>query len=226
MGIDIASAADINAIQLEEQASAPAAADATHAKIYARADGLCIRHAGSGIYVNSQVGSVDWKERKTLPIQTGGGTATIEAFLGAPSINLDADGETFLCSVALPDDWDYSSNMTIGLAVANEIAETDGDDVSITFQVRGYANGETMSDAGQSVAATLNLTGGDEAINVINEVTGTIDYDHGTYPVDQKDWLIIEGTVNLGGGGECTGPLHIIAWWLEYNADHNGEATI
>jgi len=226
MGVAISAADNIDAIQLQEQVSAPAAADATHAKIFAYADGLAIRHAGNAIYVNSQVASLDWKVRRGLPIAAGGGTADVTAFLAAPSINLDVDGETFLASHQLRDDWNYGSDITIGLLVANEIAEDDGDDVSITFQVRGYSDGNTMSDAGQAVTATLNLTGGDEAINVVNKVTGTIDYNHGTYPIEQLDTIVIEGTINLGGAGECTGPLHIISWWLEYTANHLGEATI
>lgn len=157
-----------------------------------------------------------------LPIITGGGTSTIEAFNGAPSINLDADTETFYGSFDAPNDWDAASDLTLVLMVANEIAEDDGDDVSIVAQVRGYADGDTTSDAGQSVACTLNLTGGDEAINVVNRVTGTIDYDDGTYDIAAGDTVIVECTVNLGGAGECTGPLHVLAWWVEYTANSLG----
>ncbi|HUT21009.1 MAG TPA: hypothetical protein VM366_17795 [Anaerolineae bacterium] len=224
--VAISAADNIDCIQLQEQVSAPAAADATHAKIFAYADGLATRHAGNALYVNSQVASVDWYEIINLPIATGGGTADIAAFLGAPSINLDTDGETFLASVKIPDNWDYSSDLQLVLMVANEIAETDGDDVSITCQIRGYADGDTMSAAGQAVAIAQNLTGGDEAINVVNECTGTIDYNHGTYDIAQLDTMVIECIVNLAGGGECTGPLHVISWWVRYKADHLGEATI
>lgn len=160
-----------------------------------------------------------------LPIATGGGTATIEAFQGAPSINLDADGETFYASFEAPKKWDAASDLTLVLMVGNEIAETDDDDVSITCQVRGYADGETMSDAGQAVACTQNLTGGDEAIDVINRVTGAIDYDHGTYPIAAGDTVVIEAVVNLAGAGECTGPLHIIKWWAEFTKSKLGTAT-
>jgi len=219
-------ATNIDSIQFEEQASAPAAADSTHAKLFFRSTGLCWRDDGNMLYVNSRVGSADWYEIKDLPIATGGGTADIAAFLGAPTINLDTDGETFQASVKMPDNWDYSSDIGLVWMVANEIAETDGDDVSFTCQIRGYANGETMSDAGQAVTGTLNLTGGDEAINVVNEVTGAIDYNHGTYPIEQLDTIVIKVTVNLAGAGECTGPLHVIAWWIRYKADHLGEATV
>jgi hypothetical protein len=160
-----------------------------------------------------------------LDLDSQHGTATSESFLGAPSINLDADAETFYASFEAPKDWDAASDMTIVLMVANEIAETDGDDVSITCQVRGYADGETMSDLGQSVACVQDLTGGDEAINVVNQVTGTIDYDEATYPIAAGDFVVIEAVVNLGGAGECTGPLHVIAWWINYVANKLGTAT-
>ena len=157
-----------------------------------------------------------------LPLITGGGTSDITAFNAAPSINLDADAETYYASFQVPNGWDAASNMSYVMMVANEIAEDDGDDVSITCQVRGYADGETTSDAGQTVAMTLNLTGGDQAINKVNKVTGTIDYDHGTYDIAAGDTVVIKATVNLGGGGECTGPLHIIDHWVEYTASSLG----
>lgn len=157
-----------------------------------------------------------------LPLAIGGGTATIEAFNGAPSINLDADGETFFFSFPAPKEWDAASNIRLVFMVANEIAEDDGDDVSITCQVRGYADGEATSDAGQTVNCTLNLTGGDEAINIVNNVGGNIVYNDGTYPIATGDTVVVKATVDLGGAGECTGPLHIIAMWARYTADKWG----
>jgi len=159
-----------------------------------------------------------------LDLDSQHGTATSEAFNGAPSINLDADTETWYFSFEAPNEWDEVSDLTLVFMVGNEIAEDDGDDVSITCQVRGYADGEEMGDAGQTVAATLNLTGGDEAINIINRVTGTIDYDHGTYPIAAGDTVVVEATVNLTGGGECTGPLHVVAQWVEYTKSTLGTA--
>lgn len=160
-----------------------------------------------------------------LDLVIGGGTADIEAFKGAPSINLDADGETWYLSFEAPNDWDAASDLTYVAMVANEIAEDDGDDVSFTGQARGYADGETVSDAGQSVACTLNLTGGDEAIDIVNRVTGTIDYDDGTYPIAAGDLVVCKLTVNLGGAGECTGPLRVLGHWVEYTANKLGTET-
>lgn len=160
-----------------------------------------------------------------FPVAALGGTATVEVFQGSPSINLDADGETFYHTLRTPTDWNGASDITVFLDVANEIAEDDGDDVSFTLQARGYNDGETMSDAGQSIACTLNLTGGDEAINVVNRVTGVIDWNEATYPIASDDTLVIKGVVNLGGGGECTGPLHIVAWGIQYTANKLGTAT-
>jgi hypothetical protein len=160
-----------------------------------------------------------------LPLDAGHGTATVESFNGAPSINLDADGEMWFFAFEAPNDWDEASDLTLVFMVANEIAEDDGDDVSITCQVHGYADGEAMSDAGQSVSATLNLTGGDQNINVVNRVTGTIDYDDGTHPIAAGDLVVVKCTVNLGDAGECTGPLHVVAQWVEYTADKLGTAT-
>ena len=160
-----------------------------------------------------------------LDLDSQHGTATSESFLGAPSINLDTDAETFYTSFEAPNDWDAASDLTLVLMVGNEIAETDGDDVSITCQVRGYADGETMADAGQTVACVQDLTGGDEAINIVNRVTGVIDYNEATYPIAAGDTVVVEAVVNLGGAGECTGPLHVIAWWVEYTAASLGTAT-
>jgi hypothetical protein len=160
-----------------------------------------------------------------LALLTGGGTADIAAFNAAPSINLDADGETWYASFEAPNDWDEVSDLTLVFMVGNEIAETDGDDVSFTCQVRGYADGETMSDAGQTVTVALNLTGGDQAINKVNRATGTIDYDEATYDIDPGDTVVVECIVNLAGAGECTGPLHIVAQWVEYTAGKLGTAT-
>lgn len=112
--------------------------------------------------------------------------------------------------------------MTLVWMVHNEIAEDDGDDISFTCQVRGYADGETMSDAGQTVSGDLNLTGGDEAINIINRVTGTIDYDEATYPIAAGDTVVVKCTVNLGDGTECTGPLQVVAQWVEYSKSKLG----
>jgi len=167
------------------------------------------------------------KVTKAVPLDliTGGGTSSIEAHAGMPSINLDADGETWYFSFEVPKDWDAVSDLTYTAMVVNEIAEDDNDDISFTGQVRGYADGETTSDAGQAVAVALNLTGGDQAQNVVNKVTGTIDYDHGTYPIAAGDLVVCKFTVNLGDGTETTGPLWIVGHWVEYTADKLGTAT-
>lgn len=160
-----------------------------------------------------------------LPLDAGHGTATVEEFKGAPSINLDADNEEWFLSFEAPNDWDAASDLTLVFMVANEIAETDGDDVSFTIQARGYADGDTISDAGQTVAVLQDLTGGDEAIDVVNRCTGVIDYDEATYPIAAGDTVVCKCQVNLTNGTECTGPLHIIAQWVEYTANKLGTAT-
>ncbi len=207
--------------------------------IHSSGDGDMTIQADAHIYIGDGTNQVDVQPdgeiqlegtarvTKTIPfpLAVGGGTATIEAFNGAPSINLDADGETFYHALRLDGEWEAASDITLFFDVGNEIAEDDGDDVSFTCQVRGYADGDTTSDAGQTVSATLNLTGGDQAINVINRVTGAIDYDEGTYPIAAGDTLVIEAAVDLGGAGECTGPLHVIAWGIQYTADKLGTAT-
>ena len=50
-------------------------------------------------------------------------------------------------------------------------------------------------------------------------------YNDGTYPIAQGDVVVIRATVNLAGAGECTGPLHVTRWWVEYTKDKLGEAT-
>ena len=153
-----------------------------------------------------------------LPLQIGGGDVTISAITGAPSIDFNADGEYALVSFQVPNDWNAASDMTLKALVQNEIAEDIGDDVSFTCTIHGIADGETGADLGQSVALTLNLAGGDEAINKANVVSGTINYDHGTYPIAAGDTVIVKIVANLGGGGECTGPLHVLDWQVEYAA--------
>lgn len=160
-----------------------------------------------------------------LGLDSQHGTATSEAFNAAPSINLDADGETWFISFEAPNDWNEASDLTLVCMVGNEIAEDDGDDVSFTGQARGYADGEEMSDAGQAVTFALNLTGGDQAIDIVNRVTGTIAYADGTYPIAAGDTVVIRMTVNLTDGTECTGPLHIVAQFVEYVANSLGTAT-
>lgn len=154
-----------------------------------------------------------------IPLGTGGGTSDMETFKNCPSINLDADGETFYAQFFVPADWDAASNLTLRIQVANEIAEDDGDDVSMSLTVNSYANGEAMSTAGQSVTVALNMTGGQQAINVQNTCTGTIVYNDGTYPVARGDLCTIKGVVNLGDTGEATGPLHVVSMWIEYTSD-------
>jgi len=158
-------------------------------------------------------------KRIYLPIDVGGGTADTETFQNSPSINLDATDETFYASVPIPADWDGASDLTIYVMVGNEIAETDGDDVSITFTVKGYADGETMATAGQTCALLQDLTSGDEAIDIVNQCTAVIDYNEASHPIAVDDIMTIKGFVNLAAGVECTGPLHIVAWWIEYTAD-------
>lgn len=160
-----------------------------------------------------------------LGLDSQHGTATSEEFKGSPSINLDADNEEWFVSFEAPNDWDEASDMTLVFMVANEIAEDDGDDVSFTIQVRAYADGETVTDAGQTVAVLLDLTGGDEAIDVVNRATGTIDWNHGTYPIAAGDTVVCKCQVNLTNGTEATGPLHILEQRLEYTANKLGTAT-
>lgn len=154
-----------------------------------------------------------------LPIATGGGTSDITTFNNAPSINLNADGETFYAQFWVPIDWNRASDLIIRLLVANEIAEDAGDDVSMTLTVNSYADGQTMGTNGQTVTVANNLADGTEAINKMNICTGTIDHDHGTYPILVDRVCTIKGVVNLADTGEATGPLHIVSWWIEYTSN-------
>jgi len=160
-----------------------------------------------------------------LPIQTGGGTVTVSAITGAPSIDFNADGEIVYLSFQVPNDWDAASDMYIKSMIQNEIAETDGDDIEIVWTIHGIADGELNSDAGQTAASALNLTGGDQAINIANLTSATIDFNHGTYAIAAADTVILKGVVSLAAGTECTGPLHIIDHWIEYTANKLGTAT-
>ena len=158
-------------------------------------------------------------KRLYLPIDVGGGTADTETYMNSPSINIDADDETWYASVPVPADWDGASDMTLYFMVANEIAETDGDDVIITLVIKGNADGELMAANGQAPTCTTDLTGGDEAINIVNLASAVIDYNEGTYPIAVDDIMTIKCSIGLGTGTEVTGPMHIISWWVEYTAD-------
>jgi len=169
-------------------------------------------------------GTAKITKKMPLPIITGGGTATVSVITGTPSIDFNADGETAYASFPVPKAWDGISNFTIKAKVQNEIAETDGDDVSFTVTVHSVADGETNADAGQTVSMLLDLTDGDEAINKVNQVSGEIGYADDTYPISTEDSVILKVEINLGGAGECTGPLHIIDWWVEFTANKLGGA--
>ncbi len=219
-------ATNVDALQLQDQGTAPAQPASGYLKIYCDNDQFkWIDDSGNEINPITGISDASCIRNIRLPLTTGSGTSNLELWNGFNSINFDADGETAYVFFPVPEEWDEASDMTFVAKVGNEIAEDDGDDISYTALIRAYGDGEAASDAGQSVAMTLNLTGGDEAINFVNEITGTIDYDHGTYPLAAGDVVCIEVTVNLAGGGECTGPLHIIGWWIEFTADSLGSAV-
>ncbi len=178
------------------------------------------REKGWHARINTNMDTIDGTVTRNvqLPITIGGGTATVSVITGAPSIDFNADGETAYVTFQVPNGWNAVSDMTLKAMVQNEIAETDNDDVSFTCTVHGIADGETGADAGQAVALLLNLTGGDQAINKVNLVLGTIDYNHGTYPIAAGDTVVVKIAVNLGGAGECTGPLHILDLWCEFTS--------
>lgn len=223
--VAISAATDINSVRFQDQGGDVSTPASGFGAVFCKDDEpywisdagtvTCLTHGGvdsTGVYLQ-----ID------LPLALGGGDANIEAWRGVPTINFDADGEVIYAKAHIPTDrWDGASDIDIYARVGNEIAEDDGDDVSFTCTVHGRADGEAESDAGQSVALTLNLTGGKEAINIVNEVSGTIDYNHGTYPIAEGDTIVIKCAVNLGGAGECTGPLHITDWWLVYRSNARG----
>lgn len=171
------------------------------------------------------LGTAKVTKNHQLPLITGGGDATVSAITGAPSIDFNASDEICYASFQTPNDWDGASDLSIVMMVKNQIAETDGDDVSFTLTVKGIADGESHTDTGQTVSILQDLTGGDEGQDYVNKCTGTIDWNDGSHPIAAGDTVIIKAVVNLGAGTECTGPLHIIDWWIEYTADSLGTAT-
>lgn len=160
-----------------------------------------------------------------LPLIAGGGDATISVLTGAPSIDFNASDEYCYASFQVPNDWDGASDLSLVMMVKNEIAETDGDDVSFTCTVKGIADGEAHTETGQTVTITQDLASGDEGQNFVNKCTGTIDWNEGSHPIAAGDTVFMKVLVNLGAGSECTGPLHIVDWWIEYTADKLGTAT-
>lgn len=206
---------------------------------YSPADGDLRLEADGHVYIGDGTNQADFAadgeltlegtaqvtKRLPLPIITGGGTTTVSMIGNAPSIDFNADGETFYASFIVPYEWDGVSDLYYDAMVLNEIAETDGDDVSITLTVAGWADGEAATAVGQTVAILQDLTGGDEAINVVNLCSGTIDYNEATYPMTAGDVVHIKGVVNLAGANECTGPLHITSHVIRYAASRLGQAT-
>jgi len=193
---------------------------------------LTLGDGGTSHYANiapdgeiTLVGTAKVTKNHQLPISVGGGTATVSALTGAPSIDFNADGEIAYVSFQVPNDWDAASDMTIVAMIKNEIAETDGDDIEIICTVKGIADGEAHTDAGQTVTMALDMTGGDEGQNYVNKITGTIDYNEASHPIAAGDTVIIKAVISLGAGTEPTGPQHIIDWWIEYTADKLGTAT-
>lgn len=170
-----------------------------------------------GVLTFSNAGALT--KRLYLPISTGGGTSDITTFENSPSINIDVNDETWYVSVPIPADWDGASDMNIYFMIANEIAETDGDDIDITLQIRGYADGETMAANGQAPTCSTNLTGGDQAQDDVTLCTAVIDWNDGTYDIAVDDIMVIKCSMALAAGTEVTGPMHIISWWIEYTAD-------
>ena len=162
------------------------------------------------------------KVQRTIPLDhmslALAGTSDNSTVTGTGSTNLDADGETIYGSFRMPADWDAASDITLIFAVQNEIAEDDGDDISIVMDLWGIADGEANPGTGQAPTAALNLTGGDQNINAVNHVEVTIDYNDAGNPIAADDIVCFNGAIELGGGTECTGPLHIIGCWVEYTA--------
>ena len=187
---------------------------------------MAIQDADAPIFTGDVSLTGGGKVTKDLPFTLikGSGTATNSAITGTQCIMFDGDGETAYISVQGPVCWDGASDFTLHALVQNATAETDGDDIDFTVTVHGAKDGDTNSDAGQTVTFNQNLTGGDEGQNRLNEVEGTIDYNDGTYPIAVGDTIIIKLAVNLGEGTECTGGLAIVHWGLKYTANKLGEA--
>jgi len=172
--------------------------------------------AGGGL--SADAGGIYSESSKThLPISTGGGTSALATITGTASIKFTDNADTAYVRFRVPGDWDGTSDFIIKMMVQNESAETSGKIAYFAATVHGIADGETNADAGQAVIIGLALTGGDEAINKVNLLSGTIDSDHATYPITAGDTAIIRLTVSLAPvAGACTGPLHIIDWWIEF----------
>lgn len=154
-----------------------------------------------------------------LPLSVGGGTADIAVITGGSSIRFDVDGETAHISVPAPPDWDGISDFEVVLFVQNAITETVNDYVSFDVRVLGRGDNEFGSDYGVITNLLFQETIGQQIINKIHKITGTVVYDDGNYPIETGDIMQIKLTANLGNGGvpECTGPLHVISWYLKYN---------
>ncbi len=154
----------------------------------------------------------------TLATSPGDGSATGAIITGAWGIIYTVDGIYANRNFVVPPDWDGVSDFVLKMMVQNEIAEDDGDDVSFDVRRSPISDGDTNADSGATEPAILNLTGGDEAINKVNLVSAILAYDESGFPISAGDIVTLKITANLGGGGECTGPLWVISWWIEYTA--------
>lgn len=165
--------------------------------------------------------------KQNIPLSDAWGSCNAEVYKGSPTLNFDANGETFYAEVPISYRWNATSDISIHILACSEGNEDSGDDFIFTCQVRSYkwdwASPQSVSDAGQSV--TVGREGGQFNADEVHDCYGYVDYDHATYPIYREGHLVIEGTVTLGTGGAVDGPVHILSMWLQLTVNRLGDYT-
>jgi len=165
-------------------------------------------------------------KRIPLPMFDGGiGQGYIDPYLGSQSLAFFSDGDESFTSIPVPSDWDQASDMALAALVCSESNEAAGADFLWRTQIASYIEGDTVADAGQTPTVNKVFTAPDAiAADEVYLVEGTIDYNHGTYPIQAGGCISIQIAIDMTGeDGISNGPAHIISWWLEYQADRLGE---
>ena len=168
-------------------------------------------------WVGNKIDSIFFVGIMQLKTNPGSGAAARVTLNGYNSLEF-TDGEDSLTDFIVPANWDEESDFTLYIYTALSVAEDVGDTISFTTQISSHGDGDTLVDAGQTPACTLNIPTGGNGQYAVNLLTCTIDYDNGTYPVQLNDVVTIKVTANVGGGGEISNAIHIIAWYVSYNA--------
>jgi len=177
-----------------------------------------------GLEFTDRIGTVTKRIKLPMDFTTDDGCVPA-AYNGSAALAFSLDGDTKYVTVPVPPDWDQASDMTLCVLCLSQSNEAAGADFLWRTQIASYIEGDTVADAGQTPTVNKIFTAPDAiAADEVYLVEGTIDYDHGTYPIQAGGCISIQIAIDMTGeDGISNGPAHIISWWIEYQADRLGE---